>query len=204
MIRFSSIDELFTAVHRAYTENRTDIFVILVGGCSRAGKSTFSAALAEQFRKNRIESLVINLDSWLISLDKRKDGSTVTERYELEEVNLAVEKILLGDTVCPPVYDPATRKRLEGITDKAIQLKRGVLIVEGVITMADSGLLNKANLKIFVEVADTLRMKRLIDFYARVKQVKRTDYKQIILEREKEETLFVKQTANHADILFSW
>lgn len=204
MIRFTSIEQLFAAVHRAYTESKADIFVILVGGCSRAGKSTLSSVLAEQFETHQIESRIVNIDSWLISVDKRKPDSKVAERYDLDEINLAVAKILNGEAVLPPVYDPATRKRVEGATDKAIQLNTGVLIVEGVITMADRCLLTKSHIKIFVDIADTLRIKRLIDFYSNVKKVEREGYKQIILDREKEETLFVKATAKNADLLFVW
>jgi uridine kinase len=204
LTRFISIEQLFTAVHQSYTESKENIFVILVGGCSRAGKSTLSSALAEQFKNHQIESRIVNIDSWLISVDKRKPGSKVAERYDLAEINLAVEKILNGETVFPPIYDPATRKRIEGVTDKAIQLNNGVLIVEGVVTMSDRNLLSKSHIKIFVDIADTLRIKRLIDFYSKVKKVERETYKQIILDREKEETLFVKATAENADLLFAW
>lgn len=204
MTRYHSINELFEVVHQTYIGSGKNIFVILVGGCSRAGKSTLSSALAEQFSNNRIENRVINTDSWLISVEKRKTGSKVAERYDLDEINAALEKILNGETVLPPVYDPATRKRVEGATDKAIQLNAGVLIVEGVITMADRNLLAKSQIKIFVEIGDALRIKRLIEFYRKVKKVDRNTYKQIILEREKEETLFVKATAENADFLFTW
>lgn len=144
------------------------------------------------------------MDSWLISVDKRKPDSTVSERYELAGINAAVEKIVKGETVSPPVYDPATRKRVEGITGQPVQLDAGVLIVEGVIALADTSLRNQSHISIFVDIADILRIKRLLDFYNRVKKVERAAYKNIILEREKEETLFVKRSMYNADLIFNW
>ncbi len=144
------------------------------------------------------------MDSWLISVDKRKPDSTVSERYELSGINAAVERIVKGETVLPPVYDPVTRKRVEGITGQPVQLDTGVLIVEGVIALTDTSLRSKSHINIFVDIADTLRIKRLLDFYGRVKKVERATYKNIIREREKEETLFVKGSIHNADLVFNW
>lgn len=204
MIRFTSIEPLYKAVSDAYLANGEHIFVILIGGCSRAGKSTLSSAIAGQLLKSDIESRVINIDAWLISVDKRKINSTVTERYDLEAINNTVESLLKGETVFPPVYNPASRKRIEGVFEKPIQLTTGVLIIEGVITLADKDLLAKSHFNIFVDIPDSLRIERLDDFYGRVKGLEKKVYSQIILDRENEEIPFVKASAGNADFLFNW
>lgn len=195
---------MFEIVHNSFLESNRNIFVILVGGCSRAGKSTLSSQLAEQFFATGISSLIVNTDCWLISVDKRKPGSTVSERYDLRAINSSVTRLLKGETVFPPVYDPVSRKRLDNITGDPIQIKSGVLIVEGVIALADQALLKRSNARIFVEIPDRLRVKRLLDFYGRVKKVARPEYKTIISDREKEEIPFIKSTAANANLLFSW
>ena len=144
------------------------------------------------------------MDSWLISFDKRKPDSTVSERYQLMEINRAVDCLLRGESISAPVYDPVSRRRLEGVYHPSIQITAGILLIEGVVALSDKKLLAKADLKIFVELPDCIRIKRLLDFYSRIKKIPRTEYKPIIAGREKEETIFVKNTAQYADILFSW
>lgn len=180
------------------------VFVVLIGGCSRTGKSTLADKLVELLNNEGFYSLRLNIDSWLIGADKRKPGSTVLERYNTNAIISSVEKIVKGETVLLPVYDPITRKTTNEFSDRLVSMQSGILIVEGTITLSIKELLKKSGFKIFVETPDLLRVKRLIDFYARVKKIPKQEYKQILLSREKEEIPFIKKTTSKADIIFHW
>lgn len=130
--------------------------------------------------------------------------SKVTERYDIIAISDSVEKLLNGKTILPPVYDPITRKRLECNLGHPVKIKSGILIVEGVIALSINNLVKKSNFNIFIEIPDCVRIKRLIDFYGRVKKLPQPEYKSIIIAREKEEIPFVKKTAVNADIIFRW
>ena len=54
----------------------------------------------------------------------------------------------------------------------------------------------------YVYISDTLRIKRLINFYRDVKKIEKNLYKKIIIDREIEETIFIKNTKNNADFIF--
>ena len=204
MRKFNSIDSIFDTLFSKYKESQNGVFVILIGGCSRAGKSTLSHSLANLFNENHIECQIFNLDSWIISVDKRNSNSTVLERYETLEIRKALQKILRKELVVPPFYNPVSRKREEVKFGESLQLDTGVLIVEGVISLANHFILNISDAKIYVSVSDSIRIKRLIKFYRDVKKVTKDIYKKIIIDREKEETLFIKNTIKNADMIFNW
>jgi len=201
---FRSPEDLYTVLHQSYSQRKEDHFIVLIAGCSRSGKSTLTAALTERFRKDQIPVLAVGMDAWLVSAEKRKPESTVAERYELNEIFRSVCEIKAGNTILPPLYDPITRRRLEGKQGTALSLSRGVLIVEGVVALADPELRALAAESIFVECSDFRRVKRLLRFYKYIKQLSRETYKGLILSREKEEVPFIKNTARHARIRFEW
>lgn len=201
---FNSPDTLYPVLLKAYRESAKSHFVILIAGCSRSGKSTLTAALAAAFDKDAVPVLTLSMDAWLVSVEKRKPGSSVAERYELDKIYDAVCEIKAGRTVHPPVYDPISRRRLDGVKGEPLALQAGVIIIEGVVALADPALISLVSERIFVNIPDITRIKRLIDFYKRVKRLPQQSYKEVILSREKEEVPFVKNTASQARIHFSW
>jgi len=85
---------------------------MLIGGCSRTGKSTLASKLSKTFEADGVECGIVNLDSWLVSLEERKIDSTVMERYDCVAIIKAVKEILSGKKVFPPVYDVVSRRRI--------------------------------------------------------------------------------------------
>ena len=53
--------------------------VIVIGGCSRSGKSTLAACLASE-----LDATVLRLDDFLIGVDERKPWMTVKDRYRYD------------------------------------------------------------------------------------------------------------------------
>ena len=202
MIVCNTSEELFREIRNRYDASLKKVFPVLIGGCSRVGKSTLSQKILTNCTEEGIEASIVALDSWLISVDKRKPVSTVLERYEMDACNKAIEKLLEGETIVPPFYDPVSRKRIAEMSGSPVKISSGILIIEGVIALSDPGLQSKKGVSVFASVPDLTRLKRLLDFYGRIKNIPRSAYRQIIMDREKEEVPFITKSAQFADILY--
>ena len=177
--------------------------IILVGGCSCTGKTVLVSKLTENIVNSGINTAVVNLDSWLISVEERKEDSSVIERYEIPLIISSLKKIQQGEAIYPPVYDAVSRRRITDSGVDSISMKSGIMIIEGVVALAIEELAENATLGIFVDIPDKLRKQRLVDFYADVKHLGKKEYENIIETREKEEVPFVKRTAVNAGIIFN-
>jgi len=203
MPRYSSYESLYKHIKRLIRHSHKPLFFILVGGSSRTGKSTLTSMLSSKFKADGIETNIINLDPWLISMEKRRSSSTVMERYDCDGIQKSIKAILKGKRVFPPVYDVVSRKRIAEKSDKFLMAKSGIVFIEGVIALALKRLLELAELKIFTNIPDKIRLKRLTDFYVNTKELTYDEAERIIQSREKEEVAFIKKTAEQADIIFS-
>jgi uridine kinase len=174
---------------------------VLVGGCSRTGKTVLSSKLSESFISLGINTAIVKLDSWLVSVDNRKQDSSVLERYELPSIISSITKVQRGETICPPVYDAVSRRRVAKYGVDMISIKDGILFVEGVVAFAIEELIKNATLRIFVDIPDKLRKQRLVDFYSNIKRLDRKEYENIIETREKEEVPFIKRIVANADVI---
>ena len=199
-----NIDEVLVELNQHCPISAKSIQIVLIGGCSRSGKSTLAQELVEKCTYAGIPCRIVNIDSWLVSVDKRKPFSKVTERFDMASVNLAVEEIVNGQIVTPPVYDQITRRQIPGIGNDPISITFGILIIDGVISLVDEDLVKKSEFRIFVKISECKRLRRLIDFYSHIKKVPREEYKKIIREREKEEVPLIKKSSSLADVIFEW
>lgn len=177
-------------------------FVMLIGGCSRSGKTTFSKQLAQKIEENGLNTLIISIDSWLLSIEDRKKNSKVYERYDTEGIGSALNGLLNRKTIISPVYDPISRRRHKELKGESFHIQSGIIIFEGTITLSIKKLLQKSDLNIFVQTSDCTRLKRLLNFYANTKMLCKADYKRIILSREDEEIPFIKQSVQNAHFIF--
>lgn len=203
MINCSSFDVLSEHILTLMPASSNKLMLILVGGCSRAGKTVLVSKLAESIISSGINTAVINLDSWLVSVDNRKPDSSVLERYEIASIISSIKKVLQGEAIYPPVYDVVSRKQVEESGFNSISINEGVLIVDGVVALAIKEFIECAALRIFVDVPSQLRKQRLVEFYSDIKKLDRKEYENIIETREKEEVPFIKETAVNADVIFN-
>lgn len=203
----SSLEDLYKQItdsykHKAATHRFQKVYLLLIGGTSRSGKTTLANLISGQLNWQNIKNLVVSLDSWLLGIDERKENSVVVERYETEAIINAVDSILNGHIIYPPIYNPITRKRTSDTGDQGLRIDEGVVIVDGVIALAVPELLNKAGLSIFVDVADKVRLQRLTEFYIQDKGFSPDEANTLIEDREKEEIPFVKKTKKNANIVY--
>jgi len=203
----SSFENLFKQIvksykHKAAPHRHHRVKLLLIGGTSRSGKTTLANHISSQLNTQDINNIIVSLDLWLIDIDKRKENSVVIERYETKAIINAVDHILIGHVIFPPIYNPITRKRTSETGDQGLCIDAGVAIIDGVIALAIPELLSKADMSIFVDIEDKLRQERLTDFYTKFKGFSSNEATLIIQDREKEEIPYVNDTKKNADIIF--
>lgn len=203
MLHILSYESLYEYIKRLDLQSKKGPSLILIGGCSRTGKSTLAYKLSEQIKSWGIESNILSLDSWLISIDKRKKDSTVMDRYDCNSIVISIKTLLKGNRIFPPVYNVVSRRRLAEKSKIPIVARSGVVIIDGVNSLALKELLKIAILKIFTTIPDEIRLERLMDFYVNIKGFNNNKAMNIISSREKEEVLFIKKTADNADLIFT-
>ena len=176
--------------------------LVLIGGCSRTGKTVLAEALDARFRQHGIPSLVLPLDSWLLGVDQRPPRSTVADRYEGNAIVRAVRSLMAGETMRPPVYDARSRRRLDA-PGAPLSITSGVILADGVVALALPELVQLAQCRIYVTVSDEVRLPRLETFYTEFKGLPRDEARSIIRAREDEEVPFIKASAAAADVTFT-
>ena len=157
-----------TAKVRGFVAHAAQSRLVLIGGPARAGKSSVARVLAEQLDSGDRRGHVISLDGWLKPVDARPEGSGVLERYDMAALTSALRP-LLDDadrprTIDVPVYNRRTRASMLG---RRIAVgPQDVLIVEGVPALLDPFLVARSEFRVFVDVDDRLRQRRLDADYA--------------------------------------
>lgn len=203
MIDYPSVEFLSQHILTLLDESSSRPMIVLIGGCSRTGKTVLVSKLAENITSSGINATVVKLDVWLISVNNRKQDSTVLDRYEILSIISSIRRVQQGETIYPPVYDVVSRRRITECGIDPIRVRNGILFVEGVIALAITELVEDAALRIFVDIPDELRKQRLMDFYTGMKRLDRKECENIIETREEEEVSLVKETVCNADVIFS-
>jgi len=184
-------------------QNKSDIFLILIGGFSRSGKTTFANQLNKELRNSGYNSTVIGIDSWLLDIIDRPKDSIITQRYDCKDIESSVINLLNGKSIYPPNYDASSRKRIKNIMSQPVSISEGIIIWEGTIALSIKELLRQSNLNIFININDYTRLKRIIKFYRDEKKVPREEYKNIIKERETEEIPYIRNSMVNAHYIFN-
>lgn len=206
MLNLSDQEKLTNLIVERYCvsgNNGQKIGLLLIGGFSRSGKTHLSRYLSNAFSEKGILNIMLSLDSWIVSLEKRKPGWTVMERYERESITKSVVELLAGREIFPPVYHAPSRKRVSERSSVPIAIKKGIVIAEGVVALSLEGLREQALLKIFVDLPESERVSRMKRFYIEAKLVHEDEAERILREREREEVPLIKKTCDFADIVFT-
>jgi uridine kinase len=194
------VDSILTLYRRSIAINSR--IIVLIGGCARVGKTSLARKLQDALRREHIETLIVPLDNWLLGLGERQPGSTVRERYEYDKIATAFKRLLAGEQVYHPVYDAKTRKRIQACSPTPIYIKNGIIVADGVVALDIPELRAIASLKIFVDLEDQERLRRLKTFYHEYKRCSLETTNKIIAEREREEVPLIKATKRYADIIY--
>ena len=141
----------------------SNILTIGIAGGTGSGKTTITKRIMERFGG---DISVVNHDNYY----KAHDEMTYEERSLLNydhpdafENDLMIEhlrQLKAGNSVCCPVYDYTVHNRsTETITIKPAK----VIVVEGILILADKQLCNEMDIRVFVDTdADVRILRRII------------------------------------------
>ena len=140
-----------------------DCIIIGIAGGTGSGKSTFTNRLRDRFGDN---ITVIYHDNYY----KRHDDIPFEERKKLNydhpdalETDLLIEHIKRlrnGESIVCPVYDYTVHNR----SDKTVRIDpRKIILIEGILLLADPRLRSLLDIKIYVEAdADERILRRIL------------------------------------------
>lgn len=179
------------------------MLVIGIAGGTGSGKTTVVNKIAESFTEGEVAILTQDayyFDNSHLSLEERRKKNF--DRPDAIEFELMVEHIKAlkeGKTILQPTYSFITCTRQE----ETIPVEpRHVLIVEGILCLADENLRRLMDVKVYVDCSSDVRLTRVIrrDIMERGRDV------ETVLDRY-EKTVrpshlqFIEPTKNFADII---
>lgn len=171
----------------------------LIGGPSRAGKSSVSQVLKEMLSAAGRMTHIISLDGWLLPAGERQEGNGVLNRYNMKAAATQLIEVLNSknrSSVSIPFHNRKSRA-----IKKSDFVSIGIddfLIVEGVPALIENELLGYADVKIYVDVIDEIRHQRLWDEYHwRGESDKQIN--EIITSREIDELVVVRNSEANAN-----
>ncbi len=145
-------------------ENQAKLpIMISIAGGTGSGKSTFTNRLKEKFGNN---ITVIYYDNYY----KKNEGLSPEERkklnydhpdaFETELLLKHLKKLKKGESIESPVYDFVNHT----VSDKVLKINPSkVIILEGILALADKRIRDLSNIKVFVEAdADERILRRII------------------------------------------
>ncbi|MFC1917399.1 HAD-IIIA family hydrolase [Chloroflexota bacterium] len=195
-------ETLLNALLEAYWGSHKKRFLVLIGGCARAGKTMLAQRIQHDLRQKGIKRLIVSLDNWLLGINERRGGVMVRERFQYQKIAEVIGRIKEGEKVVAPLYDPKTRSIISKQAQK-LYLDEGVIIADGVVALDIEALRSIADFMVFVDIDDEIRKEKLKHFYIDYKKCSPEETKVIIESREVEEVPTIKKTMDYADVVFA-
>ena len=116
---------------------RKNVRLVLLCGCSSAGKTTTAKRLCTALRVNNVECLHMSTDDYFKGHGHYPLNDDGTEDYEhvgcVDEVRLAsdINRLIAGETIKRHVFDFVTKQPAD--TDESVTLvKGGIIVLEGI------------------------------------------------------------------------
>ncbi len=137
--------------------------VIGIAGGSGSGKSTVLHRIMKAFGRDKIS--VLDHDSYYVDLshlspeERGNFNFDHPDALETELMQEHLQQLMVGDSVEKPTYDFTTHARGDEVT---LVKPQPVIIVEGILVLAESELVDLMDIKIFVDTADDIRLMRRI------------------------------------------
>ena len=140
------------------------MLIIGIAGGSGSGKTTVVKTIIEKLKKERVR--VIPQDSYykdssdLTDEEKRVHNFDHPDSIDWELLNQQLKELKEGKTIEQPVYPYISCTRSK--TEKVIVEPADVIIVEGILILANKELRDQLDIKIFVDADDDDRLMRVI------------------------------------------
>ena len=174
--------------------------ILLLGGNSRTGKTHLSREIEWALEEEGISCFTIHLDDWILSKEERPTDPDVFANFNFTQIQSDLSSILEGQRVELQGY----RRHPDRPSVPVCYQYEGqqVILVEGILALADAEWRKKAYLKIFTHCDRTVHEERIKTFY-RWKGHTDDSIDQQYQQRLVNEYEVVDQMALHADILHS-
>lgn len=140
------------------------MLIIGIAGGSGSGKTTVVKTIIEKLKKERVR--VIPQDSYykdssdLTDEEKRVHNFDHPDSIDWDLLNKQLKELKEGKTIEQPVYSYISCTRSK--TEKVIVEPADVIIVEGILILANKELRDQLDIKIFVDADDDDRLMRVI------------------------------------------
>ena len=140
------------------------MLIIGIAGGSGSGKTTVVKTIIEKLKKERVR--VIPQDSYykdssdLTDEEKRVHNFDHPDSIDWDLLTEQLKELKEGHTIEQPVYSYISCTRSK--TEKVIVEPADVIIVEGILILANEELRNQLDIKIFVDADDDDRLMRVI------------------------------------------
>ncbi len=177
--------------------------VIGIAGGSGSGKSTVLQRIMEAFGREQLA--VLDHDSYYVDLSHlppEERGAFNFDHPDALETSLMrqhLDQLMNRQVVQKPTYDFTTHAR--GADTTEVQ-PRPVIIVEGILVLAERQLAERMNIKIFVDAADDVRLMRRIrrDIHERGRSIENVlwQYEKTVRPMHLE---FVEPSKRKADVI---
>ncbi|MCS4039613.1 uridine kinase [Salinibacter ruber] len=137
--------------------------VIGISGGSGSGKTTVLNHILEEFGSDPIA--ILDHDAYyhdLSHLSREKRAQFNFDHPDALETSLMrehLDRLIEGEAIEKPVYDFTTHTRRE---ETETVEPRPVIIIEGILVLAESALEERMDIKIYVDAADDIRLMRRI------------------------------------------
>jgi D,D-heptose 1,7-bisphosphate phosphatase len=173
--------------------------VIVIGGRSRSGKSTWASICRESLRNLGRNAHIISMDGWLKPESQR--GANVRERFNVPAFVETVQTILHSKDETQlhhPVYDRIERRVLADKGPRLTIRPDDVLILEGVITLGIPKLMDVASRSFFVRCDESIFQKRFLREYLN-RGYTESETLKLLNERQIDELADVDRSMHFAD-----
>ena len=179
------------------------MLVIGIAGGTGSGKTTVVEKIAQSFTRGEVAILSHDAyyydNSHMTLEERRKKNYDRPDAIEFELMVKHVQELKNGNTINQPTYSFITCTRQE---ETVVIEPRQVLIIEGILCLANEHLRDLMDVKVFVDCDSDVRLSRVImrDIHERGRDVEQ------VLERY-EKTVrpshlqFIEPTKSYADII---
>ena len=161
--------------------------VVLVGGQSRSGKSTFASVLCDALRARGRMAKVLAADRWLRNEAEREPG--VLGRYDMAALQRVVDHLTSrtarAELLLLPAYHKLRRERVESVEQLPVAAS-DVVVIEGTVALALTTPASVETHRYHVEIAEEERRERVLKEY-RLRGMERTQAAQIYASRKVDE-----------------
>jgi histidinol-phosphate phosphatase family protein len=138
---------------------------VLIGGQSKAGKTTLAHLLRDHILERGGKAVVLSLDRWLLNQDQR--GDSVLLKYDMDAVQTLVDDLVLRPRqaveLLLPTYHRLDKRRLSDVISQPVG-QSDIILIEGTVSLAINTREYPTH-RLHVEADETTRKDRFLQYY---------------------------------------